>query len=177
MTVGAAVLNLAEPQHARSVFASSAPSEPAALDRIVSDLAVADVHSWQSIVIHYSERQPWESSARLAAVGNSIRRVGYHFRVDPDGTVIATARWRRQEPIAEEPEGVHICFSRGRGPTVLPRAQWEAFRALLAYLRDHWQLELGRVRLAKASDIACRPDLPRQAASLRDMLVSTGLIR
>ena len=177
MTVGAAVLNLAEPQYARSVFASSAPSEPAALDRVVSDLAVADVHAWQSIVIHYAERQPWESGARLAAVGSPLPSVSYHFRVDPDGAVIATPRWRRQEPIAEEPEGVHICFSRGRGPTVLPRAQWEAFRALLAYLRDHWQLELGRVRLAKASDIACRPDLPRQAAILRDMLVSTGLIR
>ncbi len=175
MTLGAAALNLAEPKVAASGGPRDALAVQASLADAVSYVTVDDYRAWDAIVIHYAE-PPRPASARLAAVQRAAPKDTFHFIVHVDGRVTATQRWQQQEPLGPEAEGVHICFLPGSG-SELPRVQWEAFRELVGMLQSRWQVQSARVTLAEASDITRRPDLPRQAALLRDMLSSTGLIR
>lgn len=62
-----------------------------------------------------------------------VVRAGYHFRVDVDGRVAASADWRAQREVSEPAGSVVIHCDRSAGGTITT-AQWLAVKAIAASL-------------------------------------------
>lgn len=108
--------------------ASPSPDQLAQLARLAVDMGI-DLREHRWIDIEVIEGPVAAAGTTLIAA--SRRESECHFRIDGNGRLFRTARWRDQRPPSASPHSVRIQVARTPGREPISLAQEKAIRALV----------------------------------------------